>query len=65
MYKLDRTAFKIQSHSEADNQKNYWLKKTPEERFRAAWYLTCSAYGIDPENPPKLDKTLFSVRKNG
>ncbi len=29
------------------------------ERLRKAWLLTCEAYGIDPENPPKMDKRMF------
>jgi hypothetical protein len=65
MYRLDRTAFKKQSSEEADDTLEYWLRQTPEERWRAAWYLTCAAYGIDPENPPKMDKTVFSARKHG
>jgi len=54
MYRLDRTAFKIQSFKEADNNRAYWLSKTPAERWAAAWYLTCCAYGIDYKNPPRL-----------
>lgn len=64
MYRLDRTAFQIQTYQQADNTRYYWLQKTPAERFRAAWYLICSAYGIDPANPPRLDRQLFSMRKN-
>jgi hypothetical protein len=65
MYKLDRTAFSIKTFKEADNNRAYWLSKTPAERWAAAWYLTCCAYGIDYKNPPKLDRTAFSMRKNG
>ncbi len=65
MYRLDRTAFKIQSFEEAADTKEYWLSKTPDERLAAAWYLTCCAYGIDYDNPPRLDRTVFSMRKNG
>lgn len=65
MFRLDRTAFKIQTHSESANTKKYWLSKTHEERFRAAWFLICSAYNIDVENPPRLDRSVFSMRKNG
>lgn len=63
MYKLDRTAFKIQTFEEADNDRNYWLSKTPWERLLAAWFLSCTAYGLDPEKPQKLDRTAFSIRK--
>jgi hypothetical protein len=65
MFKLDRTAFKIQTFEEADNNRAYWLSKTPAERWSAAWYLTCCAYNIDPKNPPRLDRNVFSQRKNG
>ena len=65
MPKLDRTAFKIQTFAQADNKKSYWLSKTPAERWNAAWYLTCCAYNIDINNPPRLDRNLFSMRKNG
>lgn len=65
MYRLDRNAFKIQSFAEADNTTAYWRKQKPEERLKAAWYLICSAYGLDPTNPPRLDRTHFSMRKNG
>jgi hypothetical protein len=30
-----------------------------KERFHKAWILTCEAYGIDPENPPKMEKRMF------
>jgi hypothetical protein len=65
MFKLDRTAFKIQSFEQAAKSKIFWLQKTPSERFQAAWYLICAAYNIDYTNPPKMDKTQFSLRKNG
>jgi len=65
MFKLDRTAFKVQTFKEADDNKEYWLSKTPGERWAAAWYLTCSAYNIDYKNPPRMDKTVFNMRKNG
>ncbi len=65
MYKLDRTAFKIQSFEESNLNREYWIKKSPQERFDAAWYLICVAYNIDIKNPPRLDRTFFSMRKNG
>jgi hypothetical protein len=65
MYRLDRHAFKMQTFQEADHTKSYWLKQSPEERLKAAWYLICSAYGLDYNNPPRLDRTVFKARKNG
>ncbi len=63
-FKLDKTAFKMGSHKDSGNDRAYWLSKTPMERFEAAWYLISQAYGFDPENPPPMDKTLFSTRKH-
>lgn len=65
MFRLDKTSFKIQTFAEADNTKNYWLSKTPAERWAAAWYLSASAFNIDYKNPPPMDKLFFSLRKNG
>jgi hypothetical protein len=64
MFKLDRTAFKIQTFEQADDNKEYWLAKSPSERFNASWYLTCCAYNIDHKNSPRLDRNIFSARKN-
>jgi hypothetical protein len=33
------------------------------ERLNQAWYLTAMAYGIDPANPPKMNKRLTAIRK--
>ncbi|MEO6037091.1 MAG: hypothetical protein ABIQ93_01680 [Saprospiraceae bacterium] len=62
--RLDRTKFKRQSLAEADHQLEYWLSKTPAERLQAAWWLSCRAYGFDPANPPRLDRSVFSARKH-
>ncbi|HFA50132.1 MAG TPA: hypothetical protein ENJ95_14070 [Bacteroidetes bacterium] len=63
--RLDRTRFKIQSFQEADDQHQYWLTKTPVERLQAAYYLISVAWGFDINNPPRLDRTKFSMRKHG
>ncbi len=65
MYKFDRSAFKVNSFKEADNNYSYWMQKSADERFAAAWYLISYAWGFDPNNPPRMDKTIFSSRKNG
>jgi uncharacterized protein (UPF0262 family) len=63
-FKFDRKAFAIQTFEESDKTTEYWRSKTPKERFEAAYYLICQAYNIDPENPPRIDKTVFSMRKH-
>lgn len=63
MFRLDRTAFKIQRFEEATHQRDYWMQKTHEERLAAAWYLICIAWNLDPEKQHKLDRTIFSRRK--
>lgn len=63
-YKFDKTAFKATTFEEADRQNVFDASVPIGERLRQAWYLTCKAYGIDPENPPKMDKTVFSSRKH-
>ncbi len=65
MYKLDRNYFRINSFKEADNNREYWLSKTPNERFAAAWYLISCAWNFDINNPPRMDRSVFSMRKHG
>jgi hypothetical protein len=62
-FRLDRTAFKIQSHQEAGHTRQYWLAKTPRERLAAAWFLTCAAYNLDCQNPPRMDRSAFAIKK--
>jgi len=62
LYKFDRTAFKIKTFAEADAD-NVDLSLSLEERVRQAWYLISKAYGFDLDNPPRMDKTVFSCWK--
>ncbi len=62
--RLDRTAFWAGSKKEQDaRDAAYWKEKTVNERMQAAWYLTCKAYGIDPENPPKMERKMTYAGK--
>ncbi|MFI5222052.1 MAG: hypothetical protein ACHQK8_06990 [Bacteroidia bacterium] len=63
MHKLDRTAFKIQTFEEADDEGAYWNSLTVSERLEVAWELTCITYRINPENPPKFDRNFFEIVK--
>ena len=63
MYKMDKTIGKGMSFNEAENQNLFPKETSVSERLKQAWYLTCMAYGIDPSNPPKMDKSVGSSRK--
>ena len=63
-YRLDKTYGKAQTFKEADNNKAYWLQQDVKERLKAAWYLISSTFGISHDNPPRMDKTIFSMRKH-
>lgn len=60
-FRLDRTAFKAMTAQEAASINEY-SKLTPTERLRIASYLNSVAYNYDINNPPKMDKTIFSAR---
>ncbi|MCA6496396.1 MAG: hypothetical protein IM558_01600 [Chitinophagaceae bacterium] len=59
---LDRTAFKAQTLEEAARHSEYYKKLTWQERLQIANYLNSVAYNYDLNNPPKMDKTKFSVK---
>ena len=61
--RLDRSAFKHQSAAEASNTVSYWRQQTDAFKLRSAYHISLRAYGYDPANEPRLDKTFFSVRK--
>ena len=63
MFKLDRTAFRKQSFEEAANYTTAYKKLTVNERLRIAYYLNSIAYNFDINYPPKMDKTVFEIRK--
>ena len=67
MYKLNRTAFKMQTYEQASDNREYWLSKTATERLKAVAYLNSVAYNYPINNPPRLDRTYFKVtfRTNG
>ncbi len=65
-YRLDRTAFKAQTAEEASaSHANYYKKLSWQERLRIAHYLNSIAYNFHESNPPRLDRTKFSVRARG
>ncbi len=62
-YKLDRTAFQGMTVQEADDYQRDYRNYSVEERLEIALYLTSIAYNFDINNPPKMDKTIFSKSK--
>ena len=63
MYKLDRTAFKIQTFKEADLSICYGKDIPVAERLRRSFYLTAKIFRFDVLNPPKLDRMHFEMKK--
>jgi hypothetical protein len=63
MYRMDKTTGKGMTHKEAEKSKIFPAEVSYGQRLAEAWYLTCMAYGINPENPPKMDKNFGSSRK--
>jgi hypothetical protein len=61
-YRLDRTAFKAQTAEEAADHATYYRNLTWQERLRIANYLNSIAYNYPENEPPKMDKTVFSMR---
>lgn len=65
-FRLDRTVFWAGKHEENEERiKKFWLDQSASDRLRAACYLNSVAYNYDINNPPKLDRTIFSMRKHG
>ncbi len=62
-YKLDRTVFKMHHTKDSSNNLNYWKSRSIEERLKAANYLNSVAYDFPAGNPPKIDRTLFKIKK--
>lgn len=62
LFKLDRTAFKAHTHRDAANHIKFYKKLTWQERLKIAAYLNSVAYNFDLNNPPRMDRTKFSVK---
>lgn len=65
-YRLNRTAFKAHTAEDASaSHAHYYKKLTWQERCRIANYLNSIAYNYPENEPPRVDKTKFSVRARG
>jgi len=45
---LDKSSFSVTTLQSEDNDKEYWLLKSPEERILAVEFLRQLMYGYDP-----------------
>ena len=67
-FKMDRTAFKPQTMTEAANHSEYYKKMTWQERMTITTFLNSIAYKFDINNPPKMNRNIFvakTLRTNG
>lgn len=61
-YRLDRTAFKAQTVKEAADHDAYYNKLSLKERLSVVNYLNSVAYNYPENEPPRMDRTAFSIR---
>ena len=61
-FRLDRTAFKAQTAKEAANHDIYYDELNLQERIKIVDYLNSIAYNYPENDPPKMDRTVFSMR---
>ena len=59
-YLLDRGALELGSLKDKTNDRQYWMSKTPAERFEALELLRQIAYGYDPATA-RLQRVLEVV----
>lgn len=62
-YKFDRTAFKAQTFEQEQKTKTF-VTASMIVRLKVSFYLNSIAYNFDINNPPRMDKTVFSMRKH-
>ena len=61
-FKLDKSAISVVPLSEADDEKAYWLSKTPHERLEALEFVRQVFYGYDPATT-RLQRVFEVVKR--
>ena len=61
--KLDRSAFSARELYEPDDEKSYWLQKTPQERLEALEQMRQILYGYDPATT-RLQRVLTVTQRS-
>lgn len=60
---MDKTAFSITTFSEqAEEEKQYWLSRSPSERLKAIEVLRQISYGYDPSTT-RLAKVFAIIKR--
>ena len=62
-FKLDKKAFSTLSFEDANKSITDYSNYTWKERLIIANRLIAIAYNFPLDNPPRMDKTIFSSRK--
>lgn len=48
---------------EADHSMRYYKEISWKERLSISYFLTGMAYSFDLDNPPRLNKAIFNIKK--
>jgi hypothetical protein len=62
MFRLDRNAHKATNLKTKKKDSEEYLHLTLHDRLKIFAYLQSVAFNYDLSNPPKMDKTIHSVR---
>jgi len=62
MFRMDRTAFRVNTFSLADANAAYWRKRSPRERLLALNYLIRQAWNMEPNAPLRMDRAVATVK---
>lgn len=61
-FELDKSAFSIVPLSQADDDLEFWLSKTPKERLEALEFVRQVFYGYDPATT-RLQRVFEFVKR--
>jgi hypothetical protein len=62
-FRLDKNYFWEGKLEDKPSDAAYYGTLTMEQRLKIAFYLNSVAYNFDINNPPKMNKSVFTIRK--
>jgi hypothetical protein len=62
-FRLDRTAFKGQTATEAADHASWYKKLSWQQRLSITAYLNSIAFNYPANKPPRMDKTVFKAKE--